>query len=178
MSSATGPRSVPTIVREAEATPDGVLRMASMGASAVTFATTGLSRRGASRRPNQKIKQCDPAHTLSERGLHICVALSPAAGRGVRAMEGAMLKAILCNRSASRVEIDQRARDARLRLEQIERLLASRAALTASSLSRVLCLFGFARPGEGWRASRTPGPLNNRRPRVPQIHPGWVPSAP
>jgi hypothetical protein len=34
------------------------------------------------------------------------------------------------------------------------------------------------RPGEGWRASRTPGPLNNRRPRVPQIHPGWVPSAP
>src|SRR5690242_17413328 len=48
----------------------------------------------------------------------------------------------------------------------------------ASSLSRVLCLFGFARPGEGWRANRTPGPLNNRRPCVPQIHPGWVPSAP
>jgi hypothetical protein len=86
-----------------------------------------------------------------------------------------MLKAILCNKSASRVEIDQRARDARLRLEQIERLLVSGA---ASSLSRALCLFGFARPGEGWRASRTSGPLNNRRPRVPQIHPGWVPSAP
>ena len=31
MSSATGPRSVPTIVRQADATPDGVLRMASMG---------------------------------------------------------------------------------------------------------------------------------------------------
>ena len=89
-----------------------------------------------------------------------------------------MLKAILCNRNASRVEIDQRARDARVRLEQIERLLVSRAALTASSLSRALYLFGFARPGEGWRASRTPGPLINRRPRVPQIHPGWVPSAP
>ena len=97
---------------------------------------------------------------------------------GVRAMEGAMLIAILCNKSASRVEIDQRARDARLRLEQIERLLVPRAAATASSLSRVLCLFGFARPGEGSRASRTPGPLNNRRLRVPQIHPGWVPSAP
>jgi hypothetical protein len=54
---------------------------------------------------------------------------------GVRAMEGAMLKAILCNKSASRVEIDQRVRDARLRLEQIERLLVSRAAVTASSLS-------------------------------------------
>jgi hypothetical protein len=36
-------------------------------------------------------------------------------------MEGAMLKAILCNKSVSRVEIDQRARDARLRLEQIEK---------------------------------------------------------
>ena len=49
--------------------------------------------------------------------------LSRAASRlrvgGVRAMEGAMLKAILCNKSASRVEIDQRARDARLRLEQL-----------------------------------------------------------
>jgi hypothetical protein len=42
-------------------------------------------------------------------------------------MEGAMLKAILYSKSASRIEIDQRARDARLRLEQIERLLASRA---------------------------------------------------
>jgi hypothetical protein len=30
-----------------------------------------------------------------------------------------MLKAILCNKSVSRVEIDQRARDARLRLDQI-----------------------------------------------------------
>jgi len=89
-----------------------------------------------------------------------------------------MLKAILCNRSASRVEIDQRARDARLRLEQIERLLVSRAVVTAWSLSRVLCHFGFARPGEGWRASRTRGPLSNRQPRVPQIHTGWVPSAP
>ena len=88
-----------------------------------------------------------------------------------------MLKAILRNKTASRVEIDQRARDARLQLEQIERLLVSRTAVTASSLSRVLCLFGFARPGEGWRANRTPGSLNNRRPRVPQIHPGWVPSA-
>jgi hypothetical protein len=93
-------------------------------------------------------------------------------------MEGAMLKAVLCNRSASRVEIDQRARDARLQLEQIERLLVSRAAVTASSLSRVLCVFGFARPGERWRASQIRGPLNNQRTRVPQIHPGWVPLAP
>jgi hypothetical protein len=89
-----------------------------------------------------------------------------------------MLEAILCNKSASRIEIDQRVRDARLRLELTERLLVSRAAVTASSLSRVPCLFGFARPGEGWRASRTRGQLNNRRPLVSQIHPGWVSSAP
>lgn len=89
-----------------------------------------------------------------------------------------MLRTNLWNKSVPRVELDQRARDARLRLEQIERLLVSRTAVTASSRSRVLCLFGFAGPGEGWRASRTPGPLNNRRPRAPQIHPGWAPSAP
>jgi hypothetical protein len=54
----------------------------------------------------------------------------------------------------------------------------SRAAVTASRLSRVICLFSFVRPGEGWRASRTRGPLRNRRPLMPQIHPGWVPSDP
>jgi hypothetical protein len=93
-------------------------------------------------------------------------------------MEGAMLKVILYSKSASRIEIDQRARDARLQLEQIERLLAPRAAVTSSGLKRVLYLFSFATPGDGWRASRTREPLNNRRPHVPQIHPGWVPLAP
>ena len=92
-------------------------------------------------------------------------------------MEGAMLKALLYDKSASRIEIDQRARDARLRLEQIERLLAPRAAVTAWCARRVLYLFSFATPGDGWRASRTRRPLNTRRPHVPQIHPGWVPSA-
>jgi len=36
-----------------------------------------------------------------------------------------MLKAILRDKNASRVEIDQRARDARLQLKHIERLLVS-----------------------------------------------------
>jgi hypothetical protein len=93
-------------------------------------------------------------------------------------MEGAMLKAILCNKSVPRVEIDQRARDARLQIEQIERLLVSRAAVTAARLRWIFYLFTFATPGEGWRSNRTRGPLNNRRPRLPQIHQGWVPSAP
>jgi len=103
----------------------------------------------------------------------------PTAGqRRARAMEGAMLKVILYSKSASRIEIHQQARDARLQLEQIERLLAPRAAVTSPGLRRVLYLFSFATPGDGWRASRTRRPLNNRRPHVPQIHPGWVPLAP
>ena len=92
-------------------------------------------------------------------------------------MEGAMLKALLYDKSASRIESDQRARDARLRLEQIERLLAPRAAVTAWCARRVLYLFSFATLGEGWRTSRARGPLNIRRPLVPKIHRGWVPSA-
>jgi hypothetical protein len=89
-----------------------------------------------------------------------------------------MLKAIPCGKSVPRVEIDRRVRDARLRYEQTERLLVSSAAVTASWLRRVLRLFRFARSGAGSRTSRTRGPLNNRRPRAPKIHQGWVPSAP
>ena len=87
-----------------------------------------------------------------------------------------MWKVTLC-KSVPRAEIDQRARDVRLRLEQIERLLVPRAAVTASWLRRVLYLFSFATSGEGWRMSRARGPLNNRRPLVSEIHRGWVPSA-
>jgi hypothetical protein len=43
---------------------------------------------------------------------------------------GAMLKANLWSKSAPRVELDRRARETRLRLEQIERLLVPRAAMT------------------------------------------------
>jgi hypothetical protein len=46
-------------------------------------------------------------------------------------MEGAMLRANLSNKSVSRVELDLRARDARLRLERIERLLLLHAAREA-----------------------------------------------
>jgi hypothetical protein len=50
-------------------------------------------------------------------------------------MKGIMLKAILCNRSVPQVEIDQRARDARLRLEQIEELFVPRGSVTGSWVS-------------------------------------------
>lgn len=86
-----------------------------------------------------------------------------------------MLKMALWNTSVPRVELDQRSREARLRLERIERQLVPRAAATASWFSRVYCLSSLDKPGEGSRAGRVRGPLSNRRPRLPQIPRGWAP---
>jgi hypothetical protein len=85
-----------------------------------------------------------------------------------------MLRANLWNNSVSRVELDQRARETRLRLERIERLLVLRAAVTDIRLRRVLWLFSFGRSGEGSRARRTRGALSNQRPRPPQIQEVWL----
>jgi hypothetical protein len=85
-----------------------------------------------------------------------------------------MLRANQWNKSMSRVELDQRARDARLRFERIERLLVLRVAVTDSWLRRVLWLFSFGRSGEGSRARRTRGTLSNQRPRLPQIQEVWL----
>jgi hypothetical protein len=54
-----------------------------------------------------------------------------------------MLKETLWSQSVPRIELDQRARDARLRLERIERLLVPRASVTDSWFRRALCLFSF-----------------------------------
>ena len=83
-----------------------------------------------------------------------------------------MLRNNLWNKSVPRVELDQRARDARLRLEQLERLLMPRAAVARSWLRRVVCLFSF---GYGSREDRTRGPLSNRRPsRTAKIPDIWL----
>jgi hypothetical protein len=47
----------------------------------------------------------------------------------------------LWSKSVSRVEIDRRSREARLRFERIDRLLIPRAPLTHSRLRRLLGLF-------------------------------------
>jgi hypothetical protein len=84
------------------------------------------------------------------------------------------MRANLWNKSVPRVELDQRARDARLRFERIERLLVPRAAVTASWLGRIFCLFSFAGYGAGPRGRRIGGPLSNRRPScMPQTHQAW-----
>src|SRR2546429_9929324 len=55
---------------------------------------------------------------------------------GVRAVEGAKMKnePNLLSKSVPRVEIDQRSREARLRIERIERLLVPRGAVTHSRI--------------------------------------------
>jgi len=87
-----------------------------------------------------------------------------------------MLKIQAANKSVSRVELDQRARDARLQLERLERLLVPRTVVTASWFGRMVCLFGFGRPVDGSQTSQIEGPLSNRRPRIPQIPRGWAAS--
>ncbi|HEY1260241.1 MAG TPA: hypothetical protein VGF34_13420 [Stellaceae bacterium] len=88
-----------------------------------------------------------------------------------------MLKLGLWSNSVPRVELDHRARAARLRLENVERLLVPGTALTAFRFRRVFCLFGFGRAGKAWRSSRTHGPLSGRRPRIPQIYRGCASAA-
>jgi hypothetical protein len=85
-----------------------------------------------------------------------------------------MRRANLWNQSVSRVELDQRAREARLRLERIERQLLPRA-LTRSPLKRLLYLCRGGIFVSVSRESRTRGPLSDRRPsRMPTIHHVWV----
>ena len=93
----------------------------------------------------------------------------------MRAMEGAMRKANLWNQSVSRVELNQRARDARLRLERIERQLLPRAAVVRSPLRQIFYLCSGGIFASASRESRPRGPLSHRRPsRTPTIHDIWV----
>jgi len=75
------------------------------------------------------------------------------------------------SRSLSRVELDQRAREARLRLERIERLLVPRAAMRQPRLRRVLSFLSVGEYRGGPPKSRVRGrPLSDQRPsRMPTI---------
>ena len=86
-------------------------------------------------------------------------------------MEGIMPRKNLWNANVPRVELDQRVRDARLRLERIERLLVPRAAVTNSWLRRVFYLFRLGIYGNASPGNQTTEPLSNQRPsRLPKIH--------
>jgi hypothetical protein len=71
------------------------------------------------------------------------------------------------SRSSSTVQLDQRSRVVRLRLERIKRPL-SHAAMRQSRLRRLLSLFSVGEYGGEPQKSRVRGPLNPRRPsRLP-----------
>ena len=78
----------------------------------------------------------------------------------IRILEAAMLRTDLWNDSASRAALDQRAREAHLELERIERLLVPRATVTGSWL---LCPFSTGICNGALRVTRT-RPLRNRQP--------------
>lgn len=88
-----------------------------------------------------------------------------------------MLRVKVWNKSVPRVEINHRARDARLRLERIEEQLVPRANATALWYRRVVCLFSFRTSGGVSRFSRIRGSLSHQRLRMLQFARGLVPVA-
>ena len=82
-----------------------------------------------------------------------------------------MQRTDLFEQSATRVELDQRSRDARLRLEYVERLLVLRPLQRQSLLKRVLrCLGSRTRPGEQIKGrSMNAVSATRRRPREQEM---------
>jgi hypothetical protein len=78
-------------------------------------------------------------------------------------MEDAMARPNLLSKSLPRVELDHRARDARLRLVRIERLFVPCAAVAGFWLRRLIRLLGFRIFGNGRRGDRTAGSLSDPR---------------
>ena len=74
---------------------------------------------------DQKDRQCEVAHT-SPRPRQITYSVTPSRARMHPRCGGSMISGDLCKMSAPRAEVDQRARDTRLGLERIERLLVQR----------------------------------------------------
>ena len=75
-----------------------------------------------------------------------------------------MTRIDLWSQSVPRVELDQRSREARLRLEQIERLLLWPAAARQSRLRRILYLIRVSIHRDAPEERRARGPLSDRRP--------------
>lgn len=73
-----------------------------------------------------------------------------------------MSRTYLWSRSVPRAELDQRSREARLRLERVERLLVPRPLATRFRLRRILCVIDGGERRE--RRSMT-ATLSDRRPR-------------
>jgi hypothetical protein len=68
------------------------------------------------------------------------------------------------SRSLSRIELDQRSREARLRFERIERLLVPGVAVRQPRLRRLLGLLSVGEYGGGRQRSRDRRPRSDQRP--------------
>jgi hypothetical protein len=76
---------------------------------------------------------------------------APGCAWGLRAMKGAMPRTNLWGQSVPRVELDQRSREARLRLERIERQPFPCTVATRSRLRRFLMAVSRERARSGGR---------------------------
>src|SRR6266852_3790607 len=83
--------------------------------------------------------------------------------RSTHALEDAMARRKLWSNSVSRVELDHRARDARIRLFRIERLFLPRAAVAGFWLSPLSRLLGSRAGGKGRRGGRGSGSRSDSR---------------
>src|SRR5947207_623240 len=83
--------------------------------------------------------------------------------RGTHAMEDAMARRKLWSNSVSRVELDHRARHARIRLFRIERLFLPRAPVAGFWLSPLIRLLGSRAGGNGRRGGRGSGSQSDSR---------------
>ena len=74
-----------------------------------------------------------------------------------------MARPNLCSKNVPRVELDHRARDARIRLVRIERQLLPRIAARGLWLGPLARLLGLRVDGDGRRGDRTTGSYSNRQ---------------
>jgi hypothetical protein len=109
-----------------------------------------------------KFGRCELAHTCSKppRGIR---AHRVHLARNTHAMEDPMARPKLLSNSVPRVELDHRARDARNRLVQIERLLVPRASVAGFWLSPLVRLLGSRTGGSRRRDDRGSGSQGDPR---------------
>jgi len=80
-----------------------------------------------------------------------------------------MLKQNLWNDAASRIDVDQRAREARIQIERVEQYLLAHLAARPSWLRRTALRLSLGLIGKRWRGNRTSAPLSGGRQRHPQL---------
>src|SRR5271166_2446940 len=119
---------------------------------------------------------CEAAHIASAYEA-LSPSCLPANVERLDVMEIAMPKANQWSCSAPRVELDHRARQARLRLEQIEQLIALHEAAKTSWFRRILSRFSVTMVEDRSRGRQTRMLLSNRRPPPRQNHKAWTDGA-